>query len=90
MECPKCQGASYLSEEEFIQMLDGIEPVKVVTKGVYVCKSCTDRFTRIHIDEVEGRRKPQAAPASSTGTIPYAPSARRLTEDEAAESLKFF
>ncbi len=89
MECPKCQGASYLAEEEFIQMLDNVEPVKVVTKGIYVCKSCTDRFTRIHIEEIEGKRKPSQA-SQDAAASPYRPAARRVSMDEAAETLKFF
>ena len=87
MECPKCQGASYLSEEEFIQLLDSMEPVRVITKGVYVCKICADKFTRIHIEDVEGKRRPaETAQAGQPGVSKPA----RAERSDIPETLKFF
>ncbi len=83
MECPKCAGLSYMAEEEFIQILD-TEPVKVVTKGVYVCKLCTDRFTRIHVEDIHAKRKAEVQAAQQPKEY------RHARQEEIAESLRFF
>lgn len=84
MECPKCSGVSYMAEEEFLQVLD-TEPVKVVTKGVYVCKLCTDRFTRIHVEDIQAKRK-----SEEKSVQPSAKDYRQARQDEIAETLRFF
>ncbi len=83
MECPKCSGVSYMAEEEFLQVLE-TEPVKVVTKGVYVCKLCTDRFTRIHVEDIHAKRKVEVQAAQKPKEY------RQARQEEIAESLRFF
>jgi hypothetical protein len=83
MECPKCSGGAYLSEEEFVKVLENSEPLKVVIKALYVCKACSERFSRLVYDNLEARLK--TGETSSASSITSASST-----DKAAEGLKFF
>jgi hypothetical protein len=103
MECPKCSGGAYLSEEDLIQVLENTEPVKLMIKATYTCRACSERFTRIIYDDINARKK---QPDSMAPPSPYQtqqqqnyqqqsynqPSIVRTNdeEDDAAENLKFF
>jgi hypothetical protein len=61
MECPKCGGGAYLSEEDLIQVIDGKETrsptTKLMLKATYACRACAEKFTRIVYDELNSRKK---------------------------------
>ena len=57
MNCPKCDGGAYVSEEEVINVVENVVPVKVVMKVTYICKSCNERFTRVMIEDLETAKK---------------------------------
>ncbi len=86
--CPKCNGGTYLADEELVQVLENTDPVKVLVKATYQCMSCSERFTRIICDELSARRRPteQSHPGYSTQPAPVRPS----PANDPAEGLKFF
>lgn len=94
MECPKCQGGSYLVDEDLVQVLEKTEtPTRLLIKATYQCRSCSDRFTRLFFDELEARRKPQMQPGQyyqQPQQQEYQERQENTTADQAAEGLKFF
>ncbi|MEM5871851.1 MAG: hypothetical protein QW051_03185 [Candidatus Aenigmatarchaeota archaeon] len=57
MNCPKCDGGAYVSEEEVVNIVQNITPPRVILKVTYVCKSCGERFTRIYFEDIESSEK---------------------------------
>ncbi len=85
MNCPKCGGEAYLVEEEFVKVLENMDPPKIVAKAVYQCKSCGDRFSRLVYEDLSTKRKEEhhpALPPGSTGPEPGSMDPR--------DRLKFF
>ena len=58
MNCPKCNGGAYVSEEEAIKILENTTPIKLIVKMTYICRSCNERFSRIFSEDVEAKRRP--------------------------------
>jgi len=87
--CPKCQGGTFLSEEELVQVLESTDPVQVLVKATYQCMSCSERFVRIVCDNLSARKKPaeQGAPVYYSSQ-PARPAPVR--PEDPAEGLKFF
>jgi Zn-finger nucleic acid-binding protein len=86
MECPKCQGGAYLAEEELVKVLENTRPTKAILKATFVCRSCTERFSRLVTDTLDNRKL-------EIKNLPPQPYYRReegKSEEEAAEGLKFF
>ncbi|MFH1364855.1 MAG: hypothetical protein ABIH52_04355 [Candidatus Aenigmatarchaeota archaeon] len=96
MECPKCGGGSYLAEEELVQVLEGADPVKILIKSIFQCRACSDRFSRLFYDLLESRKRPDMPhmPYQNYSQYPQTqyqqPQTEDVSEEEAAESLKFF
>ncbi len=100
MECPKCGGGAFLAEEELVQVLENTEPVKILIRAKYQCRACSETFSRIVYDDMNARKKvDEPRPMQQYPSQPqqqYAqqsydkPSIVRTSEDDAAESLKFF
>ncbi|MBU0899106.1 MAG: hypothetical protein KKB03_01080 [Nanoarchaeota archaeon] len=63
MECPKCGGGAFLSEEELVKILEGTEPLRMIAKAKYQCRACSESFSRLICDTLEGRHKPPERPA---------------------------
>ena len=63
MFCPKCGGGAYLADEDLLKVVDNTQPMKVVIKQTFVCRACTDKFSRVASDDMDSRRK------ASDGTI---------------------
>lgn len=59
MYCPKCNGGAYVAEEEAIKVLENTNPIKMIMKVTYVCRSCNEKFSRVFCEDVEVRRRPQ-------------------------------
>lgn len=59
MNCPKCNGGAYLSEEEVVKVLENTTPIKVIMKVTYICKACNERFSRVFSEDVEAKKKPE-------------------------------
>ncbi len=88
MECPKCGGGCLLSEEELVKILEerAREAVRAVVKASYVCRACSERFSRLFVDDLARRRRPPERPPSQ-----YAQEQSQEAESsDPAEGLKFF
>lgn len=80
MECPKCAGGVYLCDEELVKILENTEPMKIIIKATYVCKSCSERFSRLVCENLDARKREGFETSNSaTGAV-----------SEPAEGLKFF
>ena len=89
MECPKCGGGAFLSEEELIKILDGT-PTQILIKNVYQCRACMEKFSRLVSDSMEARRAASGVSDinsmfSATGIQPA-----QKKETEVVEGIKFF
>ena len=88
MECPKCGGGCLLSEEDLVKVLEerpARDVLRAVIKATYVCRACTERFSRLFVDDLTKRQRPAEAQA------PVHTQEQPATEEaEPAENLKFF
>lgn len=57
MKCPKCNGESYLLDEEFVNVLSQTEPIKILVRALYVCRACGEKFSRLAYDELDIKRE---------------------------------
>jgi hypothetical protein len=106
MNCPKCNGGSFVSEEELVQVMDG-EPARLLLKATFSCRACNERFSRLVWDDLGHHRRvpqnpqppgvlqPQAQaqeqPYYQSGSPPsYQAPAQQKKEEEIAEGLRFF
>jgi len=86
MECPKCGGGVYLAEEELVKVLENTDPLKVIIKATYVCRACSERFSRLVYDNLEARNKNNITTSSPVTQI----SSESSDNSEHVEGLKFF
>jgi hypothetical protein len=101
MNCPKCDGGAYTSEEEVVSVLENAVPARVIMKITYICKSCGERFTRVLFEDIEGKRiqsrtketrdsrawKP--SPGMPTSEFAAGPGPLTLSKKEPEDKLKF-
>ena len=96
MQCPKCGAEAYLVDEELVRIIENTDPMKVVAKAVYQCRSCGERFSRLVIENIDAR-KVQASQSRPEGIFSgqtygsSAPSKQpSLGEGEPIDQLKFY
>ena len=65
MQCPKCGGEAYLIDEELVQVLENVDPPKIIAKAIYQCRSCGERFTRLVSESLDAKKKVPDQAASS-------------------------
>jgi phage terminase large subunit GpA-like protein len=87
MECPKCGGGTYLAEEELVKVLENTDPVKIIAKATFVCRACSERFSRLICDTLEARNKSDVI---GTATTPIEQRSSESSDSEHVEGLKFF
>jgi len=87
MECPKCGGGCLLSEEELIKVLEekAREAVRAVVKASYVCRACSERFSRLFVDDLSKRKRPV-----ESRPVQYSQKEQTQEQSDPAEALKFF
>jgi C4-type Zn-finger protein len=85
MNCPKCSGGSYVSDEEVVKILENTTPIKVILKVTYICRSCGERFSRVFSEDVEAKRKEEFRTAPGMPTSEYA----ARPANEPADRLRF-
>lgn len=101
MQCPKCNGGSFLSEEELVKVIEGTDPQRIVIKAVHTCMACQERFSRLVWDELGPHRKHlQPGQAQYPGQpVQQAPNpyqyqqpqqAQQRQEEPMVDGLKFF
>lgn len=97
MNCPKCDGGAYVAEEEVMQVVESVVPTKIILKVTYVCKSCSERFTRVYLEDLEAaRKKPKdakkewtPAPGMPTSEFAAGPPVPKTGSKEMKEKLRF-
>jgi hypothetical protein len=57
MYCPKCSGGAFLSDEDLVKVLENTAPMKLLIKQSFVCKACSERFSRVVWDDIDARKK---------------------------------
>jgi hypothetical protein len=57
IKCPKCEGDTYVSDEEVVKVLENTEPVSVIMRITFVCRSCGEKFTRVLTREVDAKKR---------------------------------
>lgn len=97
--CPKCGGGTYLIDEELLKVLENTDPIKLIIRGTYLCRSCQEKFTRIMYDDLNARKKPSASgqgqpspyPAPVQSTYQQPPSFDMPEQDNVSmDSVQFF
>lgn len=66
MQCPKCGGEAYLVDEELVQVLENVDPPKIIAKAIYNCRSCGERFTRLVSETLDAKKKVPDQPAGQS------------------------
>jgi hypothetical protein len=106
MNCPKCNGGSFVSEEELVQVMDG-EPARLLLKATFSCRACNERFSRLVWDDLGHHRRVDVGPPQPPGVLQpqvqsqeqpgynspppsYQSPAQQKKEEEIAEGLRFF
>jgi hypothetical protein len=98
MECPKCSGGSFLSDEELVKVVEGTEPQRILLKAIYTCRACQEKFSRLVWDDLGPHRRhvQQQHPQyyqpgmQQPGPYQYQQPQQQKSEEEAAEGLRFF
>jgi hypothetical protein len=57
MFCPKCNGGTFIVEEDVIKVLETTTPIKLVLKTTYMCRSCNEKFSRVGVEDIEAKRQ---------------------------------
>jgi Zn-finger nucleic acid-binding protein len=84
MECPKCGGGCLLSEEELVKILEEArQAIRAVIKATYICRACAEKFSRLFIDDLSKRKRPEE-------NRQYASSPETPQQTDPPEGLKFF
>ncbi len=68
MNCPKCNGGSFVSEEELVQVMDG-EPARLLLKATFSCRACNERFSRLVWDDLGHHRRVELGPPQPPGVL---------------------
>ena len=93
MQCPKCGGEAYLVDEELVQVIDNVDPPKIVAKAIYQCRSCGERFTRLVSEDLAAKTK-QTGEAAKTkqesGSYPGGLGSVKQGTRDKIDNLKFF
>jgi hypothetical protein len=92
MNCPKCGGGAFLSDEELIKTMENVKPLKMIVKQTYVCRACAERFSRIVCDSLDGRKKAaESAPMGGMDMISIAEknSGNAGSGDDEAAAIQF-
>ncbi len=86
MNCPKCNGGTYIVDEELVKVLENTTPIKLILKVVYLCRSCGERFSRIVYEDIETKKKEIETTPTQTPAPSYQP---QQTAEPADDRLRF-
>ena len=97
MNCPKCGGEAYLVDEEFVRVIENVEPMKVVAKDIYQCRSCNERFSRLMVENLDAKKAQAGQQVRQQGVYSgqtYGPASSPLPSSGSAgeeiDPLRFF
>ena len=99
MQCPKCNGGSFLSEEELVKVIESTEPQRIIIKATHTCMACQEKFSRLVWDELGPHRRhvqPGQAPYQQpvqTAPNPYqqpVQQTQQKQDEPVVDGLRFF
>jgi hypothetical protein len=98
MQCPKCNGGSFLSEEELVKHVDNTEPNRIIIKATHTCMACQEKFSRLVWDELGPHRRhlQQQHPGyqqqyqQAPSPYQYQQQQPQKQEEEVVDGLRFF
>ena len=96
MQCPKCNGGSFLSDEELVKHVETTEPNKIILRATHTCMACQEKFSRLVWDELGPHRR--HVPPGPAYQQPQAPNPyqyqqqpqQQKQDEEVVDGLKFF
>ncbi len=90
MNCPKCGGGAFLGEEDLVKVMDNMQPMKLLIKQTFVCRACSERFSRIVWDDFEARKRTEeGAGTVDTVSLTGSEQASSSTPEQAAAGIQF-
>lgn len=102
MQCPKCNGGSFLAEEELVKHIEGQEPHRVIIRATHSCMACQEKFSRLVWDELGPHRRhapmgqpyqqqqPQQQYQQAPNPYQYPQQQPQKKDEEVVDGLKFF
>jgi phage terminase large subunit GpA-like protein len=93
LTCPKCGGGTYLVDEELVRVVENTDPMKVIAKAIYQCRSCGERFSRLVVENIDAKKVQQSRQQGIYSGQPFgvsSPPDSQSSEGEAIDQLKFF
>ena len=102
MQCPKCNGGTFLPDEELVKHIETGEPQRIILRATHTCMSCQEKFSRLVWDELGPHRRhvpmgqpqyPQQPQAQQQAPNPYnyPQTQQPQKQDEpVVDGLKFF
>jgi hypothetical protein len=89
MNCPKCGGGAFLGEEDLVKVMDNMQPMKLLIKQTFVCRACSEKFSRIVWDDFEARKRTEEG-AVGVETVSLSGNDRQTASpDQAAAGIQF-
>jgi hypothetical protein len=92
MNCPKCQGGTYLADEDLVKVIENTTPMKLMIKQTFTCRACAERFSRIVVDDADSRKKSLVDPSAGVHAVSLAgtpQTQQTTTPDQAASGIQF-
>ena len=90
MNCPKCGGGAFLGEEDLVKVMDNMQPMKLLIKQTFVCRACSEKFSRIVWDDFDARKRTDDGSMGGVETVSLSGSTgQRSNEDKAAVGIQF-
>lgn len=90
MNCPKCGGGAFLGEEDLVKVMDNMQPMKLLIKQTFVCRACSEKFSRIVWDDFEARKRTEEGAMGGVETVSLSGNNNRASsEDRAAAGIQF-
>ena len=90
MNCPKCGGGAFLGEEDLVKVMDNMQPMKLLIRQTFVCRACSEKFSRIVWDDFEARKRTEEGTVSGVETVSLTGNDQQpVSEDKAAAGIQF-
>ena len=90
MNCPKCGGGAFLGEEDLVKVMDNMQPMKLLIRQTFVCRACSEKFSRIVWDDFEARKRTEEGTVSGVETVSLTGNNQQPTsDDKAAAGIQF-
>ena len=90
MNCPKCGGGAFLGEEDLVKVMDNMQPMKLLIRQTFVCRACSEKFSRIVWDDFEARKRTEEGTVEGVETVSLTGNNQQpSSDDKAAAGIQF-